>query len=303
MLRRTLCSLVLAASMAAVTTTVAAQPAAAGASGVKFGALVSPVHGESFVDAQRRQVAAYGRMAISRVFYRGAPQAWPGDAGLSRRPVVVSFKYTPSEVVAGKHDVALRLFFTTAPKTYDVFWSFIHEPEDNVARGEFTAADYRAAWQHIAALANAANNIHLRSTLILMCFTMNSNSHRNWHDYYVASAQSMLAFDCYNHAGKHDAYGQPADIFRPLTTWSAANPTIRWGVSEVGSTLASTDPDGSKRAAWLRSVAAFLVKAHQARNAAAKFGIYFDTVGPNGTDYRLRDAKSKAAWRDVVQTY
>ena len=299
MLRRYLSALFAAAAV----TAAVVPPAQAGTSGTLFGALVAPKHGEGFANAVNRQDAAYGRMPISRVFYGGAVQQWPGNAGLSGRPVVVSFKYAPSEVLLGIDDSALSSFFAGAPTGYDVYWSYIHEPEDNIGRGEFTAAEYRAAWQHIADLASAAKNTRLHSTLILMCYTMNPASHRNWKDYYVASAQSLLAFDCYNHAGKQNTYGAPADIFKPVTDWSAANVGIPWGITEVGSTLSTNDTNGDQRATWLRQVGAFLANQRLAHGYAAIFGIYFDTVGPSGTDYRLTDAASRTAWADVVQTF
>ncbi len=307
MSRRRMSALVLTAAVAAVSM---AAPAHAGTSGALFGASVSATSGETFSDAVARQDARYGTptpMPISRVFYSGGAQPWPGKAGASGRPVVVSFKYAPAEVLKGTYDTALSSFFAGAPKNYDVFWSYLHEPEDDVARGEFTAADYRGAWQRIAGLAGAAaaqtGNIHLRSTLILMCYTVNTASGRNWRDYYVPAAQSMLAFDCFNHAGKNNRYGDPSNLFRPVTDWSAANPTLAWGIAEFGSTLSSTDTSGSNRAAWLRSAGTFLAGQHAAKPNSAVFGLYFDTVGPSGTDYRLTDSPSQNAWRDVVQGY
>ncbi len=282
-----------------------APSASAGVSGVAFGSLVASRGTETFAQAVARQDAAYGTMPISRVFYNnGGPEAWPGKAGLSGRSVVVSFKYAPSLVLTGQYDAALTNFFATAPTDREVYWSYIHEPEDNIANGEFTSADYRTAWQRVADLAKAAasTNVHLHATLILMCYTLNPASGLDWHNYYVPTAQTMLAFDCYNHAGKRGGYGSPASIFKPLTDWSAANPTIPWGVSEFGSVLVPSDLDGSLRAAWLRSVGTFLVDQH-ADPRHAIFGIYYDTVGPKGTDYRLVDANSQAAWREVVQTY
>ncbi len=279
-------------------------------SGIEFGALVSVRGGETFAQAVARQDAAYGTpdpMPISRVFYTGAPQAWPGNAGLSGRPVVVSFRYSPNQVNLGTYDAALRSWFANVPRDYPVYWSYSHEPEDNIARGEFNAAAYRNAWTRISGIAdaNAPADAELHSTLILMCYTMNPASNRNWLNYYVSPAvQSMLAFDCYNHAGKRNQYGTPANIFKPLINWATANPTIPWGVSEVGSVLAADDPTGSRRAAWLRSVADFMIAKHAASPAiAAQFVIYFDVVGPKGTDYRLSDDNSKLAWRDVVQNY
>lgn len=287
---------------------VTAPTSSAGVSGVKFGALVKPRSGETFAQAVARADATYGTptpMPISRIFYTGAPQAWPGNHGLSGRPVVVSFRYRPSSVLTGQYDAALRSWFANAP-SYDVYWSYSHEPEDNITRGEFTAADYRAAWQHISDIADEAapETAQLHSTLILMCYTMNPASNRNWLNYYVPTAQSMLAFDCYNHAWRRNAYGTPANMFKPITNWSAANPTIPWGVSEVGSVKVSSDPTGTGRAAWLRSVGTWLANKH-AENPGinAIFGIYFDVTGPKGTDYRLLDAPSQEAWREVVQDY
>ena len=46
------------------------------------------------------------------------------------------------------------------------WWSFWHEPEDDIERGGFTAEQYRAAWAHLDALETAVHNKNLRSTLI-----------------------------------------------------------------------------------------------------------------------------------------
>jgi hypothetical protein len=304
--RAAIAATLLVTALAAVPATGPAAQAVP--SGVQFGAVVATRGGETFAQAIARQDAAYGvpdPMPISRVFYSGAPQAWPGNHGMSGRPVVVSFRYAPTQVTQGRYDAALRSWFANAPD-YDVYWSYSHEPEDNIARGEFTAAQYRAAWQHISDIADeeAPESAQLHSTLIVMCYTMNPASGRNWRDYYVPDAQSMLAFDCYNHAGKRNQYGNPANIFKPLINWANANPTIPWGVSEVGSVLANNDADGTRRAAWLRDVANFLVAKYNANPAiAAQFVLYYDVVGPKGTDYRLSDNNSKLAWRDIVQNF
>ncbi len=304
--RRRLLALTCLAALVSALLAAQASPASAAPSGVLFGAVVHARSGqETFAQAVARQDKAYGRMPISRVFFTGAPDAWPGNAGASGRPVVVSFRFAPADILAGTYDAQLRSWFSHAPPR-DVYWSYLHEPEDNIARGEFTSAEYTKAWYHVSRLSApyAAANPDLHSTLILMCYTMNPASHRNWRNYYVGSGtQSMVAFDCYNHAGHHGAYGDPATIFKPLTDWASANPTIPWGVSEVGSVLSPQDADGSQRAAWLRSVGSFLAKRHEASANAALFGIYYDVKGPKGTDYRLTDSKSRLAWRDVVQNY
>jgi hypothetical protein len=297
-----------ALAIGAVFAVANAPTSSAGVSGIPFGALVQVRGAETFAQAVARQDAAYGTptpMPISRVFYSGAPQAWPGNAGMSGRPVVVSFRYRPLDVIAGKYDTALRNWFAGMP-SYPVYWSYSHEPEDNIERGEFTAADYRAAWQRISDIANASAppTAQLHSVLILMCWSLRSAANRNWHDYYVPGAQSMLAFDCYNHVGKTNQYGDPANVFKGITIFHTERPDIPWGVAEIGSTKATTDVDGSQRAAWLHRIADWLVARHAEDPAVnAQFALYFDIQGPKGTEYRLLDAKSKEAWRDIVQNY
>jgi len=268
-----------------------AMPAVA-APATLFGASVAPKSGETFADAIKRQDGAYGRMPISRVFYNTpGPQPWPGDAGLSGRPVVVSFFYPPTEVTDGIHDAALRAWFDRAPRGYDVFWSYLHEPEDNVTRGEFSAAQYTAAWVHIAALARAAGNPQMRSTLILMCWTLAANSGLDWRNYYAGpQAVSMVAFDCYNHGWRQGNYTEPAKMFRDVTAWSNSY-QIPWGIAEVGSVKMSWDSTGESRATWLHSIGAWL-------SGRAVFVNYFDVS--KRTDYRLTDTPSKQAWRQVV---
>ncbi len=262
--------------------------------GTLFGALVAPQGGESFAQAIARQDAAYGRMPISRVFYSSpGPEPWSAGAGLSGRPVIVSFYYPPREVLAGIHDAAIREWFASAPRTYDTYWSYFHEPENNIDRAEFSAADYRAAAARIASLAAPAGNPRLHSTLILMCYTVNPTSGRDWHNYYAGpSAVSVVGFDCYNHGFRQNAYGQPSDLFGNVLLWAAVT-HLPWGVPEVGSVKVSSDPSGEGRAAWLRGVGALL-------RGKARFVCYFDTS--RRTDYRLTDAPSRLAWRDVVSS-
>lgn len=291
-----------------LTASLVAQPAIAGESGVLFGAVIAQRGTETPAEAVARQDAAYGTptpMPLSRVFYRNGAEPWPSLAGASGRPVVVSFQYHPAQVVAGQHDDALRTFFAGVPD-YDVYWSYFHEPEDNVARGEYTASDYREAWRHVAAIADASApaTAQLHPMLIMMCYTLNPRSGRQWRDYYVPEVHELFGYDCYNHAWRRNDYGAPASFLKPLIDWAKANPDLVWGITEFGSVRVSTDPDGSRRAAWLRDVGAFLVAQHQAApDTAAQFALYFDTKGPKGTDFRLTDLNSMLAWREVVQLY
>ena len=121
-----------------------------------------------------RTTAQFGHMPIVRVYFPGLPgrYAWTSIAGVNKSAVIVSFKARPAAILSGADDARLRQFFATAPRGRPIYYSYFHEPEDNIARGQFTAAAYRAAWKHIAALADAAGNPYLHATLILMSYDL-----------------------------------------------------------------------------------------------------------------------------------
>lgn len=256
----------------------------------KFGVTVWPVNGEGYTAAYQRSARTYGNLGVTRVFYPGLPSPWPGPAGLTGKSVVVSFRASPDAVAAGTYDRQLGSWFNNAPTDRTVFWSYSHEPEDNVARGEFSAASYRAAWKHLRVLADRANNPNLKATLILMCWTT-GKSGRTPSDFYAGpSVIDVVAFDCYNWAGRKGYYADPAEIYSNGIAWakSIGKP---FGIAETGSIKIAGDSAGTKRGAWLRSVGTYL-DAHN-----ALFAAYFDVK--LATDYRLVDDPSQNAWAAV----
>ena len=258
-----------------------------------FGSSIYQNPGESFAQAYQRRVSEFGGLAVDRVFYSGLPVAWPGTAGYSNGPVVVSFKASPQSVLAGAYDTTLRDWFATAPRGRPIWWSYYHEPEDQIAAGAFTAADYRAAWQRIASLADAAGNPDLHATLILMCYTLEASSGRSFADYYPGGTViDTIAFDCYNQLASKGSYVSPTAQFAGVLAEAAATGKP-WGIAEFGSQLVAGD-NGSGRAAWLQASGAWLA----AHNAA--FVTYFDS--PVAGEYRLLDAPSQQAWRTVITT-
>ena len=74
-----------------------------------------------------------------------------------------------------------------------MWWSYWHEPEDDIEAGRYTAAQYRAAWEHLIAL--APKRTTLRPTLILMGFSLFKKS-RVISDY-VPKGLDVLAWDSY----------------------------------------------------------------------------------------------------------
>ncbi|MEV4537744.1 hypothetical protein AB0J82_28600 [Asanoa sp. NPDC049518] len=287
-IRRRLASLVSLFAVAAAVLLDQPAPALA-ATPTLFGASVHQVAGQTFGQALTAADARYGVLPILRVFYPGAPGAWT-DAKLNTpdRATVVSFKYDADAVLTGAADDYLRSWFAGAPRDRDVFWCFYHEPEDDIRDGAFTAAAYRAAWQRIAGLADQAGNDRLFATTILMDWTLDPASGRNWRDYYPGAAYvDVMAWDVYNFdvtrsetMAAHNARRPAFEVAR-----SQGKP---YAVAELGV------DDHANRPAMLREIASWL-----RGTADARFVTYFDA--PGWPEYDLiGDTASSQAWREAV---
>ncbi|SFA91595.1 Glycosyl hydrolase family 26 [Amycolatopsis marina] len=287
---------VLAGTLLIPTPLASGTPAAAAAPpcGASF---LPETKGETYQQAFERVNDYYGLESV-RVFYSGLPRHWPGKVDAGKLPLSVSFKANPREVTAGKHDQHFRKWFAETPKDVDVHWTYYHEPEDNIEKGQFTAAEFRAAWKHLHGIAQQANNPRLRSSLILMSWTADPPSERNWKDYYPGSAYvDVLTWDAYNKIkGTTKNYRSPEEILgNAVAVNKAAGKPL--AIGELGSALASGDKDGSGRAAWLRETTEYLAQH------GALWVQYFDVdYRPQGhSDYRLRDKASKTAWHDFCR--
>jgi hypothetical protein len=286
-----------AATLGPAPTASAARPAGATrasdppASSPLFGGTVYENPGESYRDAYQRVIATYGgSIDVVRMFFRRLPQPWSKiTANIGTTPVVVSFKADPAAVVAGQYDAELSRWFADAPTDRRTFWSYWHEPENNA----ISPALYRRAWQHLADLAAQADNPKLRATMILMCWSLDRKSGRDWHDYYAGdNVIDVMAFDCYNVGRKKGVYRDPDKILEPVVA-AAGSVGKPWGIAEFGSTVVNTDGGEQGRADWLRAFARYV------RANGGTFATYFDSFV--GFDYRLHDAISRNAWRDIVQ--
>lgn len=275
---------------------IAASTPSSAAGPTAYGAVVKPQRGQTYAQALAASEDRYGgKLGVIRLFDGNAPDAWSVmGPKLTDHDAIVSFRIPPKEVLSGAHDASLSKWFRDAPTRRTTWFSYLHEPEDNIKRGEFTRADFIDAYRHITLLARAAapDNPNLRSTLILMCYTVNPKSQRNWRDYFAGQAfVDTIGWDCYNHGAGLNGYGTPQQLLgRAVEATREAG--VGFGVAELGSLIANGD-DGSGRGDWLVEHAKYL------SGVGAEFVSYFDTNGA-GTDYRLLDAPSQRAWRSVV---
>lgn len=271
----------------------AAQTAAAESTGGPlFGGTVYERPGESYEAAFKRVSQTYGgSLGAVRMFFPGMPKSWSSiTSKIGSTPVVASFRPDPGAVIAGRHDSELRQWFANAPTNRPTFWTYWHEPEDNNVNG----AQYRQAWRHINNLAEKAGNPRLKSTLILMCWTLDPKSGRDWRNYYAGNdVIDVLGFDCYNGGRKRGVYRDVAGLLDPVAKLarSLGKP---WGIGEFGSTVVTSDGGTQGRAQWLREYANYV------RTNGGAFATYFDSV--TDLDFRLTDDPSRTAWRDIVQS-
>jgi hypothetical protein len=208
-------------------------------------------------------------------------------AARAGRPLVVSFKENPATILSGHRDAFYRSWFTGAPTDRDIWWVYWHEPEDDIHNGHFTAADYRAAFTHLDRLANPTQtrNPQLHTTQVLMDFTLDAASGRNWRDYYPGpDVIDVQAWDMYDWL-KHDRTYQTMrehQQHRPSLAVTTAEGN-QFGIAEVGA------PEPNGRPQWLRELAQW------SRSHAAVFVAYFDRGG-----VALTDPASQQAWREIV---
>jgi hypothetical protein len=253
---------------------------------VAWGASVMTYRGENYREALSRSERRLDPQVIRYFLPPGRRLSWPAVA--DDYPLVISFKLSPSKVLSGSHDAELRRFFAATPRPS--YWSYFHEPEDNIARGQFTATAYRAAWKRIAAIADASGK-PLQSTLVLMGYTAKPSSGRTWTDYYPgADVIDVLAWDCY----AWTARDTPADVFDAALRVSlkAGKP---WAIAETG-VGAAQYPRQADRLAKLRAMSRYLATAP----TRPEFVTYFDS-DPGGQRHYAwnisRDSAAAAAWR------
>jgi hypothetical protein len=241
--------------------------------------------------------AEFGRMPIVRVFYPGLPaaNAWTtGLAGANKSAVVVSFNAPPSAILSGSDDAALSQFFDSAPRGYPIYYSYIHEPEHAIADDGLNLTDYKAAWQHVVALADDAQNPDLHSILILEAYDLVPSAHRNWQNYMPGGGIiSALGWDAYPASpaamvGGSSSSLTPASQFMAAAVAASDSAHMPFGFTEFGW------PSTNGRAAWLSEVGNYLM------SSGALFATLFDA--PNvQPSFLVNDPSSISVWRSFVQ--
>ncbi len=93
-----------------------------------------------------------------------------------RTAMVISFRYSPQQVIAGQWDAQINGFFKNAPQRRLIFWNFYHEPETPVKAHEFTPTQFRKAFRHIDRISARYCRPNLLPTLVLQGWTADPHS-------------------------------------------------------------------------------------------------------------------------------
>src|SRR4051812_11316754 len=227
-----------------------------------------------------------------RIFGRNS-LAWPaGLEPLDGRSMVWSFKRPAQEVLAGTDDAAFRAFIADADTYLDAnpqaeaFWSYSHEPEDNIAAGAFPAQQYRDAFTRLIPISREVNTPRLVSTLILMKYSLQPGSGRTFSDYFPPSVD-VLGFDTY----KWDPNTRIASMVDPIIAVANAHGKP-WAIAETGVSVKHTS---AQRQTALHDLAAYIAT----RTPKPRFALYFnsDPGGPSEWNWPIDDEPTMAnAW-------
>jgi hypothetical protein len=284
--------------LTALATALAVAGPADAAPRTLFGVSVAGVSGETAAQTVARTRAQFGSLPVARIFDDMPPDSWSANPRLAALGTGSSVVYSVKggdigAVAAGSLDARMSAFLRSKPGGVTVYVALHHEPEDDVAQGTFTAAQFVAATARLAPVIRSAGGV---PTTILMAYTAQPGSGRNWRDYYTP-AVDVLAWDAYNTAATAKVPG-----YRDLDSMVAAVAAVAretgkpFGWAELGSPCIASDPNCTGRAAWLTAVGGAMSRA------GASFVTYWNRSALSGpSDYALRDAPSVSAWRDLIQ--
>ncbi|MGC4232982.1 MAG: hypothetical protein QM594_08385 [Niabella sp.] len=259
--------------------------------GASFGAM----QGESQAGSFERVKKAFGKYQVARIFCSGNP-VWPAYIPVET-VAHISFKMKPNEVLNGAKDAVLTQFFKGLAVTSTIYWTYFHEPEDNIHNGAFTAAEYRDAFDYIIDLQKKLGKPNLIPTLCLMAYSLDPASKRNWKDYLPKKVE-LISWDGYYRDVMGDDVSQVfGDVRKVMKTAG-----LPWAVAETGvnkmknSGRVNEVMDIEKRKKLLTALA----KDISSNDPLPVFVSYFDSAPPHDASYsswRISDDPAMiAAW-------
>ena len=256
---------------------------------LQVGTSVNREPGETYEQAWQRRVSNWGvEPDMARFFYRALPEGnWPkfGNAQVmaSLKLPIVDGRADVAGLLDGRYDQQLTSWFASMPRDgtpkYVAFW---HEPEDDIAAGRLTAAEFRQSFEHVRALAAQFDGTHrnINVGVMLMGFTADPASGRDVSDY-LPPGVSFVGWDIYPPASENETWSRFA-----LAAEAACDAGVpQWFLAETAIN-SFEQPTQSDKAQWIPIAA----------DAACDLGysglLYFDSSV--GGDFRLT---SRETWQ------
>lgn len=267
---------------------------------IMWGASFGSMQGETQANAFERVKNTFDNFRIARI-YNSANPVWP--TYVPKETVAqISFKISPANVLNGSRDAALTNFFSQLSETGTIYWTYFHEPEDDISRGAFTAEEFRNAFDYIIDLQKNLNKPNLVPTLCLMAYSVNPASKRNWKDYLPEKVE-LVSWDGYY----ADSYGEDVSkVFGPVRE-VMKTVDLPWAVAETGVNKrknkgqVNEDMDIETRKRLLTALAKDLSTV----KPLPVFVEYFDSAPPQDEAYsswRISDDPAMiAAWEEGQQ--
>jgi hypothetical protein len=217
-----------------------------------------------------------------------------------------SFQLPPAQVAAGTQDAVLKTFIASTPK--NIVLTNFHEPEQEIAAGAFTFAQFRAANVRLNRLVDAQNAIDggtRKVSVILMYDTFTGFKARNPENYWPTAAKGdggtvdLISADVYAlphatntaavPAGYTDGinWKSPAALMKPVLSFARAHKTD-WAVSELGYLEDINNP--GRKAQALRDAVAYAAAGKLSDTVTYRPALWISIWDSRGTrgDWQLR---------------
>ncbi|MFT3903713.1 MAG: hypothetical protein QM727_11095 [Niabella sp.] len=270
-------------------------PPAVKDSSIIWGSSFGTMSGETHAVSYARVKAAFGKHGIARIYCSGDP-VWPVYIPVET-VAQISFKMNAKEVLNGAKDVVLTKFFNALAGTAKIYWTYFHEPEDDIRDGAFTAEEFRNAFDYIIALQKKLNKPNLVPTLCLMSYSLDPASKRNWKDYLPAKVE-LISWDGYYRDSMGDDVSNVFDDVREEMKKTG----LPWAIAETG--INKMKKSGQVNEAidieTRKKLLTALAKDISSKRPRPVFVEYFDSSPPHDaaySDWRISDDPAMvAAW-------
>lgn len=206
----------------------------------------------------------YGPAKVVRLFWSGGART----STVTDRRVVGSIKTVDSDTAAW------------ASKTWR--WTYMHEIDSKIKKGQYTLAAWRSKMESLVALKVPGLSVILTANAF-------DNPSKNPSDYLVPGVTHLgVDFDGISQsAGYHDYSKELSAVVAFTKTHN-----LTWGVGEFGANRASNDPSGTARAAWLKNWAGKFAAA------GAEYVLLWENNSQAGSDFTT--SAETAAVRELL---